>query len=160
MKKLLFLFLCSSLFSIKAQSDEPYPDSYLDVGLGVGPNYGIYGVQAVLGYKGNGLLIAGGAFDGIPTRQIGLQLSYRWLFASIGYGVYGSSYNSTTRTTKPLEGTILMAGVKLNLIKSKKLFFELGYGYTTGAVVVTPVGSYSVEGPALVAGIGYRLVFN
>ena len=55
----IFIFLiifCSSVFS-QEKERPPYPRSIIDIGIGVGTNYGIIGDQAVVGFKGSGLII-------------------------------------------------------------------------------------------------------
>lgn len=159
-KTFIFLFTLVYLQSIKSQSSNTYPESIFDVGAGVGTNHGIIGVQTVTGYKGTGLLLAAGYFAGVPTYQVGVKLSYKWLFTSVSYGTYSILENTGTGEVVGLNGTILLGGVKLNLLKSKKLYFELGAGWVIGEGILTPFGIIPDDGPTASLGVGYRIAFK
>ena len=143
-----------------SQDKNPYPNSIIDIGLGIGTNYGIMGGQAIIGKQGSGALLAYGWFDGRPAYQFGLQASVKWFFFNLCYGVYGSAHDYYTKRTVPLKGFIVVVGGKINLHKSKLLFLELGAGYSTGAEIIIPGGTIPVNNFSGVVGIGYRIAFK
>ncbi|MGE0568172.1 MAG: hypothetical protein AB7O73_09500 [Bacteroidia bacterium] len=136
----------------------PFPNSIIDFGIGAGPNYGIFGFKTVIGYKGSGLILGTGVFESQFAMQVGVQVSYKWFFASYAYGTYGSA-TSQFGNTLLLDGNIAAGGGRINLLRNKKLFLELGVAYTWGAYVVTPFSEVPVKGPAIISGIGWRF-FN
>lgn len=155
------LFLAALLFlhlHVLAQYEErpPYPSNILDFGIGAGPNYGVFGTKTVIGYKGNGFLFGAGTTEGLFAYQIGVQGSYQWFFANLCYGtVAGVSINNS-----PLElvnGTIVNLGGRINLLRNKKMFLELGFGYAFGAYVRTPFGEDFLGGPRGLIGLGFRV---
>ncbi len=158
---LLFSIITLSFFSIYSQKKErpPFPNSIIDIGVGAGSNYGMLGAKTVLGYKGSGILIGTGIFSGQFAYQVGLQASYKWFFANFCYGTYSSVTDGKTGETELANGFIAMGGGKINLIRSKKLFLELGLGYGWGATYEFLGGSIPISNAVAVVGIGYR-IFN
>lgn len=169
---LIFLLLVSFASQAFSQSDSSslqtidnneYPKSFADIGMGVGPNYGILGFRTVLGYKGNGLLLGVGTHDdGYTTLTIGVQFTYKFVFMSIGMGDYASyevEVNGQTVDKGLLTGTIFMVGGRINLVKSKEVFLELGLGYAGGDSVSQPFGLPPIEedGVTYCVGVNYRI---
>jgi hypothetical protein len=152
MRNILFLFLLfPCLFFSQKPPKPPYPKSIVDVGLGVGTNYGMIGAQAVVGYKGNGLLLAAGLLG----WEIGVQGSYKWAFASVSYGTYNIASDGSG--IYGLHGIIIMAGGKINLVRSKKIFLEIGAGYAGGDGVYLSHDYVPINGPTATLGFGYRI---
>jgi hypothetical protein len=150
---IVILFLSAFAFSQKKEK-LPYPRSFIEVGLGAGPNHGMVGAQVLIGYKGNGLLLGGGIFGG----EVGLQGGYKWMYASIAFGAYNIVSDGTS--VYALNGISIMGGVKLNLHRAKKWYFQLGAGYSGGDYISTPAGSIPVSGFNLSIGFGYRIAFK
>lgn len=156
---LIVVFLLS-LGKCFSQGNARVPKSIIDLGAGAGPNYGIIGGQAVIGYKGNGLLVAAGYFNGLSTYEIGGQLSLGLGFINFGYGVYATYENLNTGRKSTLNGMILAAGLKFGLLKSKRLTIQISCGPAWGAVVKTPFGSEKINGFLFNAGIGFRIPYQ
>ena len=160
MKKLT-MSLLSSLVTIQEFAQHGHtPNSYVDFGIGVGPNYGIVGGRAIIGWKGTGLLVGVGSFDGFLTNTIGFQFSYNAVFISVASGAYGS-YAVVAfgqRDKGLLEGTICMTGARFNLTENKRTFLELGIGYAGGDSTPSPIGpAEKEEGIAFTLGLNVRL---
>src|SRR5688572_15992028 len=63
------------------------PDSFINVGIGIGGNYGLVGTKTVVGFKNSGLMVGlGRSHDGYLVYQIGGQISYKWAYATLSYG--------------------------------------------------------------------------
>jgi hypothetical protein len=138
------------------QSKYSCPESYFDIGLGIGPNYGIYGAKAIIGKNGTGLLLGAGSYKGKLGWELGLQGSYKWWFANIGAGVYGTSeYKNGIKDL--LEGIIFITGAKLNIKQQKRFFVEFGIGYSTGEKIVINKVVQMISSPVAIAGINYRI---
>jgi hypothetical protein len=152
---LCFLFLALNYFSKDSTKVKvPYPRNIIDVGIGAGTNHGLIGAQTVIGYKGSGLLLGAGLYGGV----VGLQASYKWIFASVSYGAYnivndnGSVYS--------LYGGIFLLGGKINLSRSKRWYLQLAGGYAGGGYVSTPVGDAPINTVTFDLGLGYRIPFK
>ena len=156
MNKILSLFLLTVSTLIYSQKKE-IPNSVIDIGIGAGSNYGIFRVKTIIGYQGSGLLIGLGNLEGYTTYEVGIQVSQDWLFANIGHGVYGIATNGYTGKSELIKGTIAIIGGKINLLKNKALFIELGIGYASTGTVRTPAGSIPLNGPTGIIGINYRI---
>lgn len=134
--------------------------SYMDIGLGIGPNYGLAGGKMVLGYNGNGLAIGVGNFDGFITNSIGIQIKASWFFANVSYGTYGVYKSETFGRKKSglIEGIIVMTGGQIDILQNK-IFLELGLGYAQGGETKDPFGKTikKVETVTFGLGIGYRI---
>jgi hypothetical protein len=148
--------------SLQTINNNKYPKSFADIGMGVGPNYGILGFRTVLGYKGNGLLIGVGTHEGYTTLTMGMQFTYKFAFMSIAMGDYASyevEVNGRTVDKGLLNGTILMFGGRINLVESKEVFLELGIGYAGGDSVQQPFGLPPIEenGVTYCVGVNYRI---
>src|SRR4051812_43973368 len=106
MKKLMLILLCLvTVCAYRAQEKinygkikKPYPNSIIELGAGLGPNFGVIGGQMVLGYKGSGLLLGAGSFNNQFNYAIGLQLGHEWFCFSISRAVVGSSIRGRART--------------------------------------------------------------
>jgi hypothetical protein len=146
---LLFLLIRNDLFS---QSD--YPKSYLNLGVGIGANYaeGI-GVKSVIGYKNSGLLLGIGSMLGASVigYEIGGQVSYKWWFLNLTYGAKGLINNENMD-----NGVTFMTGGMVNLEKSKRLFLEIGLGFTTKSRYKPSIINFEDEVPTFNLGLSYR----
>lgn len=147
----LLILLCNKGFS---QND--YPESYFNIGLGLGPNYGGIGTKSVIGYKNSGLLVGLGIFGENLGYEVGGQISYKWLFANLGYGVYGTA--ESLIDIKLIKGGILMTGVMITIGKAKRFFIDLGIGYDWGGTYIGDLGEKkkfnTIDGEF---GLGFRL---
>lgn len=170
MKKIILLALLPAFFCF-AQAQEqdrsnrlklPYPKSIIELGVGLGPNFGILGGQMLVGYKGCGVLGALGAFDGLTTFAIGAQLSYEFLYFNVTRATVGSftSGRGIYQEVKPVYGTVFMAGGKINLLRNKTLYLQLGIGYQVSSVYMYPFGPVDNSGASFALGIGYRMAFK
>ncbi len=134
------------------------PRSFFNIGLGVGPNYGLIGVKTVIGYKDNGLMVGYGMFGGKICYEVGLQGSYKWWFINCSYGAYKLVTNVSTKESEMAFGLIVITGGKIDLIKSKRLFLDAGAGYAGGAVLYFKNGpSIPIKGFTFSAGLNYRI---
>jgi len=167
MKKLLIIsFFLTVISAVRGQQDtsyytverHPYPRSIIDVAVGVGPTYGIFGAQAVLGYKGSGLLLGVGS-NGLFSYAIGGQFSYDWLFVNLSYVASVAGKNSTGNID-PFTGMDFLAGGKINLLKSKKLYLQAGLGYEFGTEETKSFGKVSSNSFTFCLGIGWRIAFK
>jgi hypothetical protein len=162
MKKILSLFLIFfAIVDIYGQQE--LPKSAMNVGLGLGPNYGIVGVKTVIGHKNSGVMFGLGypplAFT--PSYQIGAQLSYEFLFFNIGYGHYAVLLDSYFREPILLSGTTVVMGAMLSLNKKKSVFVDLGVGNTWANFNNLNFPRWYPFPPSnqftFILGIGYRL---
>lgn len=164
--KRIVLIIIVLIFTIELNAQEnpstnAVPSNFLDLGIGLGPNYGLIGAKAVIGKKGTGLLIGLGNFDGFTTFSIGAQITYQWWFASITYGPTGSyrvEFNG--QVDKGLtESIVFITGGRINLNPNKRLFLELGVGFTGSDDI--PGGPFSSQesggGVTANIGLGYRI---
>lgn len=167
-----------SLISIE-YSQNKYPNTILNLGIGIGPNYGQTGIKTIIGYKNSGLLIGVGGyrwhrtinsvsgkeiFDWITTYEIGGQISYKWWYANLGYGVYDFfQKNWSDEVDKVMKGGIFITEVMVSIGKEKRCFIDAGLGVDWGATYkdYTLTGVYIGEKTynklAGVIGFGIRL---
>jgi hypothetical protein len=134
------------------------PDTFINVGVGIGANYGSLGTKTVLGFKNSGLMVGlGRGIDGYPAYQIGGQISYKWAYTSFGYG---GLFRQRGQGHEPIPNeAILTFGAMISLGKSKRSFIDLGIGqylsaYTKSETWATYGWAASLT-PAV--GFGYRL---
>lgn len=156
---LLILLFNITLFS-QTKEKIPFPDNILDIGIGVGSNYGLIGARGIVGVKGTGVLLGVGYFDGFTTFSAGLQYSQDYFFTSIVYGPFGSYYidNYGDIDKGILEGLIISLGGRINLLKSKIMFLELGAGLFTGKGAPLPNRESVNEGGLMInAGLNFRI---
>src|ERR1700712_3663995 len=86
-----FLFVFLFIFSFPANCQDRIPASIVNVGIGGGINYGIFGVKTVTGYKNSGLLLGlGYCPGGLLGYEIGGQISIKWFYINMGYGVFAT----------------------------------------------------------------------
>lgn len=129
MKKMMLNFFVFVFMAVGYAQNE-YPKSIVNVGVGLGGNYGGIGTKTIVGYKNSGLLIGlGTGGDGL-WYEIGGQISYKWMYVNLGYGVIGTASNElTNNTTELIKGKMFTLGAMINLAESKKYFLDLGIGY-------------------------------
>jgi hypothetical protein len=140
MKKAI-IFAGILIFSILYVSAQQKP-AFMNIGLGIGPNYGGVGVKSVIGYNNSGLLLGAGVqLEGLFGYEIGGQISYKWIFINLGYGLYAVSSTDWLLTNpgepQPLKGGIAMVGAMINLGEKKKVFLDIGIGYDWGGTIRT-----------------------
>lgn len=157
-KPFLLLLCLFSVPKIYSQVTAPYPNSVIDLSFGAGPQHGIIGGKAVLGYKGTGLVLGLGTFEGITGYYVGLQASARFIYVTLGRGVVGTSTDGNTNATSPIIGNCLMVGTKLNLSRNKRFYLELGVGFQESSINGR-FGSINTSGTIYSLGFGYRISF-
>jgi hypothetical protein len=141
-----------------AAAQTKLPDSFINVGIGIGGNYGFLGTKTVVGFKNSGLMVGlGRSLSGYPVYQIGGQISYKWAYATLSYG--GLVWQRDHDDAPISSGANLMFGAMISLGKSKRSFIDLGIGqylntYTKNETVA---GSGWVESLNAGLGFGYRL---
>ena len=133
------------------------PDTFINVGVGIGANYGGLGTKTVVGFKNSGLLVGlGRGADGIPGYQIGGQISYKWVYATLSYGGLVRQ-RGQDQVPIPNEAN-LMFGAMLSLGKSKRSFIDLGIGQYLSAYTTETWAPYGWGASLNIAvGFGYRL---
>ena len=134
------------------------PDTFINVGVGIGANYGGLGTKAVVGFKNSGLMVGlGYGTDGIPGYQIGGQISYKWAYATLSYGGLVRQ-RDPDKVPIPNEAN-LMFGAMINLGKSKRSFIDLGLGQYLSAYTKSETSAAYGWAASLnvAAGFGYRL---
>ena len=101
--------------------------SVVDIGFGVGFNYGMLGTKTVIGKNGSGLLIGLG-YPGAPAFEIGAQLSFSSnMYINVGYGSYAVVFSSSGGFGS-YNGFGGVVGYKLGLGEAKKLYLDAGLG--------------------------------
>lgn len=130
MKKGILSILFAITFIVLGYGQTDYPNTIINVGVGLGGNYGGVGTKTIIGYRNSGLLIGLGSGGGGLWYEVGGQISYKWMYANLGYGIIGVSKNVLSNDIKELiEGKMFTAGAMINLSESKKYFLDLGIGY-------------------------------
>ena len=145
--------------NLETREQVELPNTYFEIGFGVGPNYGIIGVKGVLGYKGTGLLLGVGSFSGFTTTSFGVQVAYRSAYISLTAADYGS-YEVNTNGKKEeglISGIVFMLGARPNLTSNKKLFLDFGLGYASGGTIPSPFGTTQENQVTFSFGIGYKI---
>ena len=140
--------------------DHPWPRSFLSVGAGVGPNFGLIGAKSVIGPKGTGLLLGAGRLGGSTCYQAGVQVAIKAWFINLGYGTYEvGSYQIGFSPAREytLEGFTVSTGGMVNLTSNKRLFLEGSLGY-----LIDGARPIFLDDPVLLGftfnfGVGYRL---
>jgi len=157
---LLFLISLNGFSQTSASSADKEFQSFFDIGIGVGPNYGILGGKAVVGLNGTGLMIGIGSFDGMTTTSIGFQVTYESFFANLSVADYGSYEVSWPGFYEKglVRGTVFIVGGKIGIGKEKKLYVDIGVGAAGGGETPSPFGNIeeSVQ-LSLSAGLNYRI---
>lgn len=134
MKRILLLTFILISISLKSQNDTSAykANSLLQLGAGVGATFGMAGVRTVIGYKGNGMLVGMGIARGKLAKQIGFQLSYKWFFMSMTTGDYATYIVYNTDNYKFAEGQTFITGGHVDISGTKRIFLEIGVGYSWG----------------------------
>ena len=159
-------FLCSILFiltiaTLKSNAQSHIPNSIVNVGVGIGANYGIIGTKTVVGYKNSGLMLGlGYAIGGLPGYQIGGQLSIKWFYMNLSYGVVQTAKVNNDPTYSVKAGNIMVGGM-IGLGQEKRTFIDLAIGHSFGApplVIYVPYASFEQDQNTVTfcLGIGYR----
>lgn len=159
LKNLLFSLFLLTAGILNAQNEETTERvSYVDLGVGVGQNYGITGAKVVLGMNGSGLMVGVGNFDGYTTFSVAAQVRYQWWFANLGYGTIGSyEFTGLFRDKGLLNSVIFLTGGQINLNPNKSFYLELAVGYHGASNEKDPFGEpIDSGGLAVGAGLGYR----
>jgi len=141
-----------------AAAQTKLPSSFINVGIGVGGNYGFVGTKTVVGFKNSGLMVGlGRSTEGYPVYQIGGQISYKWAYATLSYG--GLVCRDDQDDAPIVSDANLMFGAMISLGKSKRAFIDLGIGQylSTYTENETTAGSSWVESLNAAVGFGYRL---
>lgn len=134
----------------------PYPNNYFDIGVGVGPLYGIVGANVLIGYKATGLILAAG----LAGYGVYIQVGYEAVFLSFGRAVIGTQTDLNTMVTKPNYGNVIMVGGKINLVRSKTAYLLLSAGFQKSEITLrtgTKFESINTSGPVGSIGFGFRI---
>ncbi|WPR71493.1 hypothetical protein SLW70_16390 [Flavobacterium sp. NG2] len=130
MKKLIVSLLFTAVFIGNGYCQNNDINNYFNFGIGLGGNYGGLGTKTIIGYKNSGLLVGLGTFSGGLGYEVGGQISYKWLYVNLGYGIIGVSENQLTNNrTELIKGKMLTTGAMINFGNSNKYFLDLGIGY-------------------------------
>lgn len=130
MKKAKLSLILIIGFSTLIYCQNDYPNNIFTTGIGVGGNYGGVGTKTIIGHKNSGLLVGLGTAGTGLWYEIGGQISYKWMYLNVGYGVIGTSTNLLSNNPSELiKGKMATTGVMINLGESKKYFIDLGIGY-------------------------------
>jgi hypothetical protein len=117
--------------SIKYSKAEPtniIEHSSLNLGIGYGPSYGILGTRAILGYNDSGLILGlGYTPNGLFSKAIGFQITFKWFFFNMGVGTIAEVQNNTEEM-EIIEGLFYNFGARINLTKTKRYNLEIGLG--------------------------------
>jgi hypothetical protein len=153
----LFFLLITLSFSTMAQ--KTLPDSHMNLGVGLGKNYGGIGLKTVIGYRNSGILVGLGAMPGgILGYEIGGQVSVDAFYANLTYGVLGS-YQINDGSVNPIKSMSFLVGGMIGLGATKTTFVDLGIGHTLNAPTIQ-IGPFEENQEAFifVVGIGFRLL--
>lgn len=133
MKKIVIILIVSFSNNYLILSQSIMPKSFLNIGVGVGMNYGVIGTKTIVGYKNSGLLIGIGFLpDGFIGYEIGGQISYEHAYMNFGYGTYATRKINYEAPTVLVAYNILFGGM-INIGKVKRIFIDFGIGHTFGA---------------------------
>jgi len=139
---------------VTAQNQQnPY---LINVSFGFGPNYGGIGLKTVIGYKNSGLLIGTGYNSVDFAYEIGGQFSLGPWYINAGYAPMGGGYDEITSKGRSIYGANITTGVNFAFGKERRLFSDLGVGYSWGGTV--PELYERLDGFNWVIGLGYRLI--
>lgn len=134
------------LNSIKPLPTYPkYPNSWLNIGLGTGSNYGGMGIKAVFGFKNSGLTVGVGTNGAQQylSYNIGFQVSYKFLYTSFTYGSYPSCMEIKNGGYSIPYGFHNVIGVMIGLGKLKRNFIDVGVEISYGGYVLGNVNILS-----------------
>jgi hypothetical protein len=158
---LVFILLGTTASAQTEEAKDKYPNSTVDLSLGIGTNYGILGAKSVIGYRGTGLMLGVGRIEGLTTTCIGFQVTYLSWFANVSYATTGTYYiNYFGREEEGLiKETAFLTGARISLNAPKTLFLEVGVGISLGGEVPQPIGPADEVGGNIQfgLGIGYRI---
>ncbi|HKZ36781.1 MAG TPA: hypothetical protein VJ184_03955 [Chryseolinea sp.] len=155
--KTIIIALAFLLWIDHATAQTKLPDTFINVGIGIGGNYGLCGTKTVVGFKNSGLMVGlGRSRSGYPVYQLGGQISYKWAYATLSYG---GLVRERDRDDAPIvSGANLMFGSMISLGKSKRCFIDLAIGqYLNTYSNNETVGNSWAESLNAAVGFGYRL---
>ncbi len=151
----------SDIIKVKYKTKEiiqPITSSYLNLGIGYGPSYGILGTKLILGTDNSGFTFGiGYTPHGLLAASFGLQGSIRWFFINFGIGSIGE-YRFDNDSYKLAYGIYYDIGGLINLEKSKRWYLEVGLGNAFKFNIDKPefYSSYKDFNYYGSIGIGYR----
>lgn len=151
------LFCLIFTFSGIVHSQTELPRSIINLGIGGGMNYGVFGMKSVIGYKNSGLLIGLGYVPGGKFGyEIGGQFGDKWIFVNAGYGIRGTI--DVGENTMAVKSGSIIIGVMLDLGPKKRTFLELGIGHTFLTKEYEVLGVNLTEDSIIgIIGLGFRL---
>lgn len=157
MKKIAVILIFVLSF-INGFSQDNLPNSFVNIGVGIGQTSGGLGVKTVIGYRNSGLLIGLGYFGlGLTGYKIGGQISFHNFYAEIGYGLIATS-QVNEGPINPIEAGSILIGGMVGIGKAKRIFIDMGVGYSFGAPdLVLPVGVQKMNVMCFNIGLGYRI---
>lgn len=152
------ILFSSGLFAQKT----PYPTYYVQSGLGIGANYGLFGTKTIVGKNGSGLLLSlGTGVEGDLGYQVGGQVCAKWWYLNAAYGVYGHNAYSYRgeQLDEAMKGVTVMMGGMINIGKPKRFFIDLGVGGSFGYTYKNPFTRRDehIGGVSFAFGAGYRI---
>lgn len=158
MKTKIFL-LFFLLYSLGALCQDSLPKSYVNIGIGFGQSSGGLGIKTVIGYKNSGLLVGIGYLGHeITGYKIGGQISFKRFYVEVGYGVVAYTYHLNNGLITPFESFSALLGGMISLGKEKRIFIDLGGGFSFRAPQITVVNPEKYEHfICFNIGVGYRI---
>lgn len=135
--------------------------TYVQVGIGAGPDHGLIGLKTVFGPNGSGLLVGLGTADGNFCYTAGAQVAVGAWFLNVAYGTYAvgaisSGFGNERRYT--VEGFNAFSGGMIPLEKKKRVLLELAIGYSGGGSQPSRFGgTEQVGGVGFDAGLAFRI---
>lgn len=158
----VLLFVEASLIK-ETISQDKVSKSLVNIGAGVGANYGGFGTKLLVGPNNSGIIASLGILPGFYNKVVGYsfggQISLDYFYVNLSYGVYSLVEVRNDKSTHGVESASACIGGMVNLTKQKNIFLNLGIGHTFGAEEIRINWSESVtpNNPVFNLGIGYRL---
>lgn len=148
-----FLFLCILFFLVSslAFSQSSLPESKVNLGVGMGSSYGIFGAKAVIGKDNSGLVFGLGPLG----YSIGGQVAMNSYYFNFNYGT-ALAVKVNDDPVKLLYGSTIFFGKMVDVGVKKNMFIDLSMGYLYD-LSSTMIGEYSNDGIMFNLGIGFRI---
>jgi hypothetical protein len=157
MKKAI-LYSVFLVFVLTGLSQSNMPESAVNIGAGFGQPFGGLGAKGVVGYKNSGVLVGLGHFGpGITGYTIGAQVSVNSIYFNLNYGTV-VTVQVNEGPAEPVTGGSILFGGMIGLGSQKRLFIDLGLGYSFGTKSTNIMGEqFSNNVPCFSIGLGYRI---
>jgi hypothetical protein len=154
-----FIVFFSLFFSITAIAQTEVSLPSINMGVGVGPSYGLMGVKAVLGKNDSGMVIGLGSFMGeVFAYSYGYQMTIESFYLNLVMGnVIAVKINNNP--IEALKGGGLFLGKMFNF-GSGNFYIDVSVGHTFGVEKTSYYErEFSNDGFSFNLGLNYRL-FN